>query len=152
MAINDELTEKIEQMSKLIDLILVKVSTASTIISPLLITFVNYFVYGMGDESFRFDGALWFPFDVNKAAGFFSAVIFQCTAVWAVFCSATPVACIYIGSCWTIVTFLKDIANDASHLKRRNISNCNKQTLTEHFHNFVQFHANIQELSEHFFL
>lgn len=148
--LHNDLIEKIERMSELSHLILVKISTALTIISPLLITFVNYFVHGMGDESYRFDGALWFPFDVNKSGGFFMAVIFQCLTVCGTFCFVTPVACVYTGSCWTFVTFLKDITNDMSYFKTRKISNSSKQALTECFYNFVQSHANVQELSGHF--
>lgn len=147
---HNDLIERIEQMSKLTHLIMVKISTASTLISPLLITFINYFVYGMGDESFRFDGALWFPFDKNKPGGFFMAVLFQCLTVCGTFCCVTPIACVYIGSCWSIVTFLKDLANDMSFFKKKKISNSNKQALTECFYNFVQIHANVQELSDLF--
>lgn len=145
--IHNDLIERIERMSKFTHLIMVDISTASTLISPLLITFVNYFVYGMGDDSFRFDGALWFPFDKNKPAGFLMAVLFQCLTVRGVFCCVTPIACVYIGSCWSIVTFLKDIANDMSLFKKRKLTNANRQALTESFYNFVRFHANVQELS-----
>lgn len=144
---NKKLVEKIEWLSNSIHLILVKISSATTIISPLLITFVNYFIYGMGDESFRFDGALWFPFDPNKPAGFLVALIFQCLAMFAVFSCVTPIVSIYIGSCWSVEIFLKEIAGDISHLKKKKILNLNEQKLTKRFCNFIRFHSDVEELS-----
>lgn len=73
VAMNNKLVERIERMSEMIHLILIKLSFSAVVISPLLVTVVNFFVFGMGDESFRFCGALWFPFDPNKPIGFFMA-------------------------------------------------------------------------------
>lgn len=150
VVVNTELVERIERMSKLIHLILVKWSTASTIISPLLVASVNYFILDMGDESFRFDGALWFPFDANKPAGFFLAVLFQFFGVCAVFCCVTPIVCVYIGSCWSIITFLKDLARDITHVDKKDM-NLNEQALSERVCNFVRIHANVLELGRHIF-
>ena len=48
----DELSEKIEQISKLVDLIILKLTFLGTILSAVLLTIINYFVYNLGDESF----------------------------------------------------------------------------------------------------
>lgn len=106
----------------------------------------------MGDESFSFDGTYWLPFDPNKPVGFFVAVLFQYLADYATLFCFTPIGCVFIGSCWSVVTFLADIARDISHLRKRKILNSNKQALTKRFCNFVRFHADIEELSEHFFV
>lgn len=146
---NNELIEHIERFSKLVHFFIVKWPTTSTIISPLLITFVNYFVNGMGDESFHFDGTLWFPFDANEPLGFFVALLLQAVSVLAIANCVSPIISTYVGSCSSIMTFLKDIARDISHLKKRKILNMDKPKLTERFCNFVQFHADVEELSGH---
>lgn len=138
-------------MSKFIHLILIKISSSTIPIPPLLVTFVKYFILGLGEESFRFDGGLWFPFDTNQCIGFFLAILLQWLSIFAVFSGLIPIVCVYIGSCWSIVTFLNEIAKDISELKKKKILNLTEQRLTERFCNFVQFHADVQELSGRFF-
>lgn len=48
----NELNEKIEQACHLIHLALVWVSTSGVVVPPLIVTVVNYAVYGLEDESF----------------------------------------------------------------------------------------------------
>ena len=48
----DELSEKIEQMSKVVDLIILKLTYFGTILSALFSTIINHFVYNLDDESF----------------------------------------------------------------------------------------------------
>lgn len=132
-------------MSKLVDLILIKISSSATIVPPLLVAFINYVILGMGFDSFHFDGTLWFPFDTNQPVGFFVAILFQGLAVFAALYNMTTIVCIYIGSCWSIVTFLRDIARDISHLRKKKLLDLNKQKLTECIRNFVRFHADVEE-------
>lgn len=150
-AIYNELSGKIERSSKLIDLILVKLATAASIISPLLIAFINYFVLGLGNESFRFDAIIWLPFDANQPIGLFVALLFQNVSIYATVCFFTPIVCVFIGSCWSIVTFLKDIARYVHDLRKKKILKLNKHELTERIRDFVRFHAEVEELSETFF-
>lgn len=105
----------------------------------------------MGIESFHYDGKLWLPFDANRPIGFFMAVLFQCAAVFTVLSFVTPIICIYIGSCWSIATFIKDITRDIAHLKRRKILNLSKQKLIVRLCNFVRFHAEVEELRDTLF-
>lgn len=133
-------------MSKLIDLI-IKLATSSSIVSPVLVASINYFILGMGDESFRFDGTLWLPFDTNQPIGFLLASVFQYMSVFAALSFSKSIICIFIGSCWSIVTFLKDIAKDISHLNKKKIANLNKRELTERFWNFIRFHTDVEELA-----
>lgn len=144
----EKLIEKIEGLSRSVHLILVEWTTTATIVSPLLVAFINFFILGMGNDSFHFDGKFWFPLDVDKPVGFFLAALFQYVSVYAIFCCFTPIGCIMIGSCWSIVTFLKDVAMDISHLRKKKITNLNEQKLTERLRNFVRFHADVEELSE----
>lgn len=147
VAIYTDLVERIERICKLIYTFSVKWSTASVMISPLLAASVNYFVFDMGDESFQFNGNLWFPFDKNSPIGFFVAAIFQFFAMFAVFYCGMPLSCVYFGSCWLIVAFLKDIARDFSHLTKKKIRNLNEHQLNKHFGDFVRFHADVEKLS-----
>lgn len=144
---HQKLIERIEGLSKLVHLVLVELSTTATIVSPLLVAFINYFVLGMDDDSFHFDGTFWFPFGVDEAVGFFLAVLFQYVADYATLCCFTPIGCIFIGTCWSIVTFLEDISMDISHLRKKKIENLNKIELAERFRNFVRSHADVEELS-----
>lgn len=143
----NRLVKKIERISELMDLIIIKISTSSTIVPPILVTFINYFILGIGDESFRYDGVSWWPFNPNKPIGFFIAMLFTTVATFAVFCFFTPIVCIFVGSCWTIVTSLKDIAGDISHLRKRKILKLNQQRLTKRVCNFIRFHTDVEELS-----
>lgn len=147
MALVNELIAEIERMSELIHLILVKLITASTIISPILVVVVNYFILGMGYESIRFDGTMWLPFNANTPFGLSLALIIQCIIVFAAFCYYSPIICIYIGSCWCTVAFVKDISTDISRLRNVEITNLNDKKLTERICNFVGFHADVEELS-----
>lgn len=136
-------------MSKLIHLVLVKISYSADMLSPLLVTFVNYFILGMGDQSFRFDGTLWLPWDSNEPIGFFLTLLFQGAFVLSIFYYLTPIVGVYIGSCWSIITFMKDISKNILHLKKRKILNMSTQMLCERFCNFVRFHADVVEFSKH---
>lgn len=147
----NRLVKKVELMSKLIYFVLVKLVSPSTIVSPLLVTFINYFIKRMGDESFIFDGTFWLPFDPNRPIGFFTAVLFQSALLYAEFNFIAPVISIFIGSCWSVVTFLKDVARDISRLKRKKIFNLRKEKLIERFCNFMRCHAEVEELSEQYF-
>lgn len=147
MATHTKLAQRIERMSALVNLIILKISSSAAMFSPLLVTLINYVILGLGDESFRFDGTLWFPFDVNQPIGFFVAICFQGTALCAVLCSVVPIVCVYVGSCWCIVTFLRDTARDISHLKVQKLVNLKKRNLIERLQQFVQFHSNVEELS-----
>lgn len=145
--IHNKLVGRIERLSEWIHLLLVKVSTIATMITPLLVTFTNFFIFGMGDESFQYDGVSWMPFDANTPFGLLVALVFQTVAAFADLCLFTPIGCVFIGSCWTIVTFLKDIAIDISHLKSKQIANLSEQQLTGRFCRFVQFHTEVEQLS-----
>lgn len=121
--------------------------TRAVIVGPFLSAFVNYFILDMGSESFRYDITYWLPFNANKPIGFFLAVLLLYVADYATVYCFTPIGCVFIGSCWSIITFLKDIAKDLSHLKKRKILNLSTGKLTKHFRNFVRFHADVEELS-----
>lgn len=47
-----DLNDKNERLSKLLDLVLVKATTAFTLLPSLFITCINFFVNGLGDESY----------------------------------------------------------------------------------------------------
>lgn len=145
LATHKRLVQKIERMSKLVDLILIRISASATIVPPLLIAFINYAILCMGIDSFHFEGTLWFPFDTNQPIGFFMAIFFQGLAASAALYNMTTIVCIYIGSCWSIVTFLRDIARDISHLRKKKLLDLNKRKLTEYIRNFVRFHADVEE-------
>lgn len=151
MTIYKELSGKIERSSKLIHLLLVKLATAASIISPLLVAFINYFVLGLGNESFRFDAIIWLPFDANQPIGLFVALLFQNISIYATVCFFTPIVCVFIGSCWSIVTFLKEIAIYVHDLRKKKILKLNKHELTERIRDLVRFHAEVEELSRIFF-
>lgn len=136
-------------MSELIDTIL-KWGTASAVVTPLLTTFINYFIYGMGSESIVYNGPMWLPFDPNKPIGFFVALIFVSVSIYATACFFKPIICFFIGSCWSIVTFLHDIGNDISKLKGEKKLKSNQQESIERLCNFVRFHAEVEELSRDF--
>lgn len=147
VAQNNDLAERIERMSKWIHLIFVKLGTALSVIPPPLTALINYFVLGLGDESFRFDGAFWLPFDANKPIGFTVALIFQCVAIYTSVFSFVPIFCVFLGSCWSMITFLKEIASDISHLNKKKIIKMNDRELTVRFCTFVRFHADVEKLS-----
>lgn len=48
-----ELNGKIERMSKLLHFALIKLSFTSTILSPLITTFSNYFINHLGSDSYQ---------------------------------------------------------------------------------------------------
>lgn len=47
-----ELHEKIEGFTKLVDLAFTKITFAGILISAILLTLVNYFIFELGDESY----------------------------------------------------------------------------------------------------
>lgn len=49
----DELNAKIERLCKWLYIALVRVALAGTMLPPLLITLVNYYIYDLGDESIQ---------------------------------------------------------------------------------------------------
>lgn len=48
----DNVNEKIEKLSKIMYIVLVKVNVAACNISPLIATIVNYYIYKLDAESF----------------------------------------------------------------------------------------------------
>lgn len=51
-AIYTQWNEKIEQMSKIAKFIFIYVAVVNIIITPILITIVRYFIFGLEEESF----------------------------------------------------------------------------------------------------
>lgn len=137
-------------MSKLVHLIVGKWSPVLATVPPVLVAFFNYAILGMGNESFHFDGTFWLSFDPNTPCGFFAATLFQSAAVYSLCCFYAPIICIFIGACWSIITFQKDVATDISHLKKRKIADLNERQLTDRFRNFVGFHADVEEFTSEF--
>lgn len=114
-------------------------------IPPLLIAFIGYAI--LGNKTIPFDATLWFPFDTNTPIGFFVGLLFQSVSVCAELCFAAPIGCVFIGTCWFIVTILKDISKDISTLKEKRIASMNEKELSERICNFVRSHADVEELS-----
>lgn len=133
-------------MSKLIHFMFVQMGAATSAIPPAIMALINYFILGLGDDSFRFDGKLWLLFDVNKPGGFFAASLFHGLTIYTTVFSFAPIFCVFIGSCWSIVIFLEDISRDISHLRTKKIIKMTEQNLAERFCNFVQFYAEVEKL------
>lgn len=47
-----ELNEKIERVSKILEFLLIKLTTAGAVLPSVIITIVDYFILDLGDESF----------------------------------------------------------------------------------------------------
>lgn len=60
--------------------------------------------------------------------------------------SALPVLTFMIGSCWLLITSVKDITNDVCFLKLGDISEKNIAELKELFCKLVEFYVNVTEL------
>lgn len=78
------------------------------------------------------------------------ALIGQCVATFFIvlFCSTS--LSFLIGSCWMLMTFVEDIANEFSSLRRETkTSDGRTKTLKHQLSDIVQFYADVKQLSGH---
>lgn len=167
-AVYIEVIEKIEKMSKFIHFALFKMSFGSGVLVLLLGPMFNYFILDMGADSvpdvqyMYLHRNSWItpikinqissnshsrlPFDYKTPFGFVLLTLLQFPWSFCLIFSAVPVICFLIGSCWLLVSFVKDIQNELDLLHTTAMSEQGRLNVTERFCNLVLTYSNVKQL------
>lgn len=170
-----KLNENIEKMSKIADLIFVKLSFVGISSSALLITGINYFVYDLNEKAFylpfpvmyvKYQGFKnidflqnWIfshiciafsrlPFNWRTPIGFAVALLGSYIAIYAVLLSIGPILSFFIGACWFIVVFAKDVTNDLSQFNAAELRLLSHAELKKRFTLVIQQLSDVKQLSK----
>lgn len=88
------------------------------------------------------------PFDWHTPFGYFVAAFIQIIAAICTNVFLIGVACPFLGACWLIISFSKDITNDLAHLKVRKLSNeKHREKLKQDFCRVFKLHSDAMQLS-----
>lgn len=119
-------------MSKYLNFVIVKLTPIGAFLSPLSITFINYFIYGLEDESYQINTVMYvkilclrknvnstnvnfifrLPFDYRTPFGYILYILFNATGAVCVAFALLPTICLTIGSCLLLISMANDIKND----------------------------------------
>lgn len=86
------------------------------------------------------------PFDWKTPRGYVFAYIFEITAFYCSQFVFLPVFGFYLGFCWLIISFVKDIANDLDQLTLNECQSDNDQT-TGVFCEIVELYSEVKQFS-----
>lgn len=87
------------------------------------------------------------PFDWTTPVGYAIALIGSFTAIYAVLLGVSPILSFFIGSCWLIVTFTKDVTNDLSQFSAAELRKTNQVGLEMRFCNVIRQLSDTKQLS-----
>lgn len=73
-------------------------------------------------------------------------MIGQTVGLIALLMCAAPIASLFVGSSWTITSFIDDFANELSGLENY-ASERNQQKMKRRFHEIIQNYSDVKELS-----
>lgn len=86
------------------------------------------------------------PFDWKTPFGYSLAWFAQAVAAHSTVLHLNLVVSFLIGSCYFVISILKDIAKDFATLNSTKTSDINHREMTGHFCNIVQFHTDARQL------
>lgn len=93
------------------------------------------------------------PFDIKSPGGYFLAALIETISAFYTNMLLISIACPFIGSSWLIISFLKDITTDLTHLKVGKLSDHkNRRKLHRHFCRILQLHSDTKQLSIELFM
>lgn len=170
MAAYRKLNADIERVSEMYFLISLRLSIPGGILPPLITTLLNYFVYDLGDESYVIPYPILYvlkyevkrvekticnlsfpiqrlPFNWRTPFGYLMALICETCAFICMVCMGSPCVGIFIGSCWLLTAFMKDITYDLSNLSADVKLKRSKQKINAQFTSIVQDFSDAIQLS-----
>lgn len=87
------------------------------------------------------------PVDWKTPLGFLITSVFEALSFFAVVLCLIQTLCFYTGSCWLLITFAKDIANDLELLNVGGRSDRSRKKMRERFSKVIQIHMDVKQLS-----
>lgn len=165
------LKQKIELFSEIYYIGVVKLSMSGVVLPSVVSSFINYFIYNMGEDSFflsypivyvqfitdelsnfviQIGSKLFYcrlPFNWRTPHGYLIALIFESIASFTVGSFVVPPICFFIGSCFLITSFVNDITVKIAHLHVNKRSEGRNQRIEEDLINIIDDISEVNELS-----
>lgn len=88
------------------------------------------------------------PFDWRTPHGYAVALGGSYVAIYAVLLGVSPILSFFIGFCWFIVTFVKDITNDLSQFNATELRTMSHAEIRERFSFVIQQLSDVKQLSK----
>lgn len=149
---------------------IITIVSAGFTIPAIILSYIKFYVIGLSEEEsfelpspmmsvqtnyrlesqkhFRIFNFFRLPFDAQSPFGYFVAASLQAITTFSSNMLFICMLCPLLGSCWMIISFLKDITNDLAHLKIRKLSNENSHAKLKHqFCRVIALHSDVKQLS-----
>lgn len=86
------------------------------------------------------------PFSHETPIGFLAAMVGQIAGEFCLMLIAPSFMIFFIGSSWSLISFLDDIVNELSHMEVDEMTNRAKQEIRKNFCNIVQMYSYVKQL------
>lgn len=94
-----------------------------------------------------------FPFESYPPFGYLIVLLCETGSSFCILSCLSPLICLAIGSCWTIITFMTDIMHDLSRMNRAcKVVPQVAWELKKRFYDVIQLYSEVKQLSENFAL
>lgn len=157
----------IEQISKIFNLLLTKLTTTGIILPCVIITAINYFIFDLGEDSFYLPIPVMYvwnfisykrdqvitifffrtPFNWKTPFGYLILLSFVCSSVLSMAFCMLPIACFVIGSYLLMISIIKDITKNDFRILSDGISNENFLGMSRQFCSLMQKFSQLKQLS-----
>lgn len=87
------------------------------------------------------------PFNHKTLFGYIVALLGQAVPIIGLLLITNQILSFLIGSCWSFISFIDDIANELSCLKLNKASNTNNPEMKKNVYNIVQLYSDVKQLS-----
>lgn len=166
------MNKKIEQMTELAYLTLIKITIPGTQLPIIVVSLFNYLYYGMDEDSFSLPFYVLYvfrpnyishclliffvkfrsqrlPFNWKTPFGYFIATQLEFFGSLSIVLITFAVITNYFGSCWLITVFVKDIGeNDVSQLNLNASGPNKKKKMIDRFRKLVYNFSEVKQLSD----
>lgn len=169
-----EMNENIEKLSRLMHIALVMGTIIGLCAATLIMTAINYFVNDLEEESYYLPFPVLYvaitipnvnkkgttniilthvkslfrlPFNWKTPFGYAIALGGFFAALVGTLFEGSATMSFKVGSCWMIITFVKDLKNDLTLLTATDMHNINYGQLKEHFCNVMRQFCVLKQLS-----
>lgn len=172
-----EFNREFENFGKWVRIVVFYGSLGVTTICYIIMTYVNYYILDLKDESFVLTSPVMYvssmmsvalsnswiqrkhsifslsilrvrlPFNWKTPLGYLVVQLSEAMSFLSIVSCLISTLCFYAGSCWLIIAFGKDIANDLDLLNVGGASNRNRKLTRERFGKIIQIHMDVKQLS-----
>lgn len=89
-----------------------------------------------------------FPFNWKTPLGYLIAFLIEYVAMCAEVCTFIPLLSFFIGTCWVVAAFAKDLTDQLTHLNYHGQTNQSHAELKGNFNKILQLYSDARQLSD----